>query len=538
MFTKNNKLNRLLAISFLSSSIPMMAQQQQKPNILFIFADDWGKHASIYGELEGDKSPSAIVKTPNFDKIAKNGVLFTNAHVNSPSSTPCRSALLSGQYFFRTGMGSILLGAEWDFNIPTYPLLLQEQGYDIGYMYKVWSPGTPIDAGYGGIKNAFHNHGRNFNGFSQYVSSKLDSIEEAKEELYAQVRGNFQDFLKTRKSGQPFCFWFGPTNTHRSWTKGSGKKIWGINPDDLKGKMPACYADVPEIREDFADYLGEVQAVDAGIGVVIDELKKIGEYENTLIVISGDHGAGGFPRSKTNLYDIGTHVALAISWKGKIPDNRVVTDFVNLMDLAPTFLDAGGVKVPEVMTGKSLMPILLSNKQGRVEKERNYVLTGRERHVYANEGNLPYPQRAITTDDYLYIRNFKPDRWPEGSFEMGMLDIDGGPAKDWIYRHFDDPIYKLYIDYAYAKRPYEELYDLKKDPHQVHNVAGLTQYKDAKSRLSQLMDKILIETKDPRMSENPLFENPPYTSGKGAINWENHVKHLMEVYQSGKKQDD
>lgn len=538
MYTKNNKLNRLFTISLLSSSMSLMAQQQQKPNILFIFADDWGKHASIYGKLEGDKSHSALVKTPNFDKIAENGVLFTNAHVNAPSCTPSRSALLSGQYFYRTGLGSILHG-KWDDKIPSYPLLLQEQGYDIGFMYKVWSPGTPIDAPYGGGKNAFKNHGTDFNQFSQNVS-KSDNIEEAKEKIYAQVRGNFRDFLKTRKKDQPFCFWFGPTNTHRSWEKGSGKKIWGINPDELKGKLPVCYADVPEIREDFADYLGEVQAVDAGIGVLIDELKKIGEYENTLIVISGDNGAGGFPRSKTNLYDTGTHVVLALSWEGKIPGKRVVTDFVNLMDLAPTFLDAGGVKVPEVMTGKSLMPILLSNKQGRVEKNRYYVLTGRERHaVSAREGNLPYPQRAITTDDYLYIRNFKTNRWPIGSFETGMLDIDGGPTKDWIYRHFDDPTYKLYIDYAYAKKPYEELYDLKKDPEQLHNVAGLTQYKDAKSRLSKMMDKILIETKDPRMSENPPFENPPYTNSEdGNINWEPHLKHLMEMYQSGKKQDD
>jgi len=537
----NKKINTYTLLFFVCL-LPVflsVAQQQQRPNILLLFADDWGRHASIYQELEGDKSHSALVKTPNFDAIAKNGVLFTNAHVNAPSCTPSRSALLSGQYFYRTGLGSILLGAQWDDQIPSYPLLLQNQGYDIGYMYKVWSPGTPRDAPYGGRKNAFENHGGQFNQFSQYVADS-ENIEEAKEKLYAQVRGNFQDFLKARNQDQPFCFWFGPTNVHRSWVKGSGKKIWDINPDELKGKLPGAYADVPEIREDFADYLGEVQAFDAGIGVLIEELKKIGEYENTLIVISGDHGAAGFARSKTNLYDIGTHVPLAISWPGKIKGQRVVTDFVNLMDLAPTFLDAGGVSVPEVMTGKSLMPILLSDKQGRVDIDRYYVLTGKERHVdVTREENLPYPQRAITTDDYLYIRNFKPDRWPQGSFEMGMLDIDAGPTKDWIYRHFNDPTYKVFIDYAHAKRPYEELYNLKKDPEQLYNVAGLSPYHEAKSNLSDLMDIILIETNDPRMNENPPFENPPFTDRENdTTRWDAHLNHLKEVHESNIKTEE
>lgn len=510
-----------------------IAQDQNKPNILFIFADDWGRHASIYKKLEGDKSHSALVKTPNFDEIAENGVLFTNAHVNAPSCTPSRSALLSGQYFYRTGQGSILLGAEWDDQIPSYPLLLQKHGYDIGYMYKVWSPGTPIDAPYGGKQNEFIKHGSDFNNFSQNVS-KSSNIEEAKENIYNQVRKNFQDFLKNRSKDQPFCFWFGPTNVHRSWVKGSGKRLWGIDPEQLKGKLPYSYADVPEIREDFADYLGEVQAFDAGIGILIEELKRIGEYENTLIVISGDHGAAGFPRSKTNLYSVGTHVALAISWKNKIPGNRVVTDFVNLMDLAPTFLEAGGMNVPSVMTGNSLIPILLSNQEGRVDEKRNFVLTGRERHVdVTREGNLPYPQRAIRTDDFLYIRNFKPDRWPEGSVETGMLDIDAGPTKDWIYKHLHDPEFKEYIDYAYAKRPYEELFDLRKDPGELNNLAINTDYQEIKNNLSKMMDIILIETKDPRMNNNPMFENPPFTDREDDTKrWDAHLKHLREIYKS------
>ena len=156
-------------------------------------------------------------------------------------------------------------------------------------------------------------------------------------------------------------------------------------------------------------------AFDTALGVLLKRLEATGQLDNTLVVVSGDHGAPGFPRGKCNLYDFGTGVALAAMWPGKIPPNRVVDDFANLMDLAPTFLEAGGVKPPEVMTGKSLLPTLTSKQSGQVDDSRQWVVTGRERHVAAaRTGNRPYPQRALRTKDYLYIINFKPDRWPMG----------------------------------------------------------------------------------------------------------------------------
>ena len=121
----------------------------------------------------------------------------------------------------------------------------------------------------------------------------------------------------------------------------------------------------------------------------------------------------GFPGGKCNLYDFGVDVALAIHWPGK-PGGRVVDDFVNLMDLLPTFLEMAGAKLPEGMHGKSLVPLLESNKSGQVDPARSYVVTGCERHVgSARAGNLPYPH-AHRTKDYLYIRNFRPARYPMG----------------------------------------------------------------------------------------------------------------------------
>ncbi|MCG6156036.1 sulfatase family protein [Rubinisphaera margarita] len=522
----------LLLIAFVVTSTRVDAAE--RPNILFLFADDWGRYAGKYAEIDGPGTLNDVVKTPNIDRVAGEGVTFTNAYVNAPSCTPCRSSLLSGQYFYRTGQGAILQGAIWDSEIPTYPLLLQDNGYHIGFTYKVWSPGQPVNAGYGGRQNASTPAGGKFNGFSQQATRMVDSgksIEEAKQVLLDEVRKNFESFLEKGDEGQSFCYWFGPTNVHRKWIAGSGKKLWRIDPDTLKGKVPPFLPDVPVVREDLADYFGEVAAFDAAVGVILESLQKRGQTENTLIVISGDHGAPGFPYGKCNLYDFGTNVPLVASWPGKIPAGRVVTDFTTLMDLAPTFLEAGGTEVPDVMTGRSLLPVMMSNKSGRVDEERDSAITGRERHVAeAREGQKTYPQRAIRTDEFLYIINFKPDRWPMGDpREVGpnktpstdaltnntfiaFPDMDASPTKAWLVNNRNKEGVKLLYDFAFAKRPREELYVLADDPHQIRNVADQPQYEDVRKQLHDRLMKELRRTSDPRVVDSgETFENPPFT---------------------------
>ena len=135
----------------LLSVIAAHAQEKPaRPNVLFCFADDWGRYAGAYARLAGRPSPSEIVKTPHIDRVAREGVLFKNAFVNAPSCTPCRSSLLSGRYFFNTGRAAILQGAIWDGSVPSFPLQMREAGYHIGKSFKVWTPGTPADAPFGG----------------------------------------------------------------------------------------------------------------------------------------------------------------------------------------------------------------------------------------------------------------------------------------------------------------------------------------------------------------------------------------------------
>jgi N-sulfoglucosamine sulfohydrolase len=522
----------LFVVSWMCAGLDRgFAEESPRHNLVFCFADDWGRYAGCYREVLGTGTPNDLLQTPNMDRVAANGVLFKHAFVTAPSCTPCRSSLLSGQYFWRTGRGAVLQGAQWDPAIPTFPLLLRESGYHIGKTTKVWSPGNPSDAPYGGQKHAYQKGGNRFNQFSEEVTEMVGQgyeLIDAKGELVREVRANFREFLKARPEGQPFCYWFGPTNVHRKWVRGSGAALWGLKPDDLQGKLPPFLPDVPEVREDFADYLGEVMAFDAYIGELLAELKTSGELDRTVFVISGDHGPPGFPQGKCNLYDFGTNVSLIVQGPG-IPGGRVVDDFVNLMDLAPTFLEAGGVAIPEVMTGRSVWPTLRSSATGLVDPTRTFVVTGRERHVsIARDDYLPYPQRAIRTAEALYIINFAPERWPLGNdyrltesstptFDdlanetyATFADMDASPTKAWLVINRAHPEWKPYYDRAFAPRPREELYLLKDDPHQMHNVAADPAHQTLRVTLEQQLLAELTRSQDPRLVDNGrYFETPP-----------------------------
>ncbi|MDX1925580.1 MAG: sulfatase [Pirellulaceae bacterium] len=515
------------------------AAEPKRPNILFVFADDWGRFASAYAKIDGPGTLNDLVQTPNFDRIANEGVLFRRAFVSAPSCTPCRSALLSGQHFWRTGRASILRGAVWDGSQPAFPLLLNKSGYHIGESYKVWSPGTPGDAPFGAGKFAYEKAGGRFNNFSETVTklvAKGTPIESAKQQLYDEVAKNFDTFLSQRNSDAPFCYWFGPTNVHRKWMKGSGKALWNLDGELLKGKLPPFLPDVPEVREDLADYFGEIAALDHALGLHLKRLEELGELENTLIVVSGDHGAPGFPHGKCNLYDFGVGVSLAMRLgsavggpKGGVNAGRVVDDLVSLTDLAPTFLELAGLPIPERMTGKSLLKILQSEQAGQVDPSRSAVFFGRERHVEnARADYMPYPQRAIRTADHLYIINFHPERWPLGDpynldsdkpptateltevTRASLPDEDAGPTKAWLVGVRNDSQWKSHFDLAYGKRPREELYDLKADPQQVNNVASNPAYADIRAQLEKRLLHELMSTGDPRMIDNGKFyETPP-----------------------------
>ncbi|MFV1968939.1 MAG: sulfatase, partial [Pirellulaceae bacterium] len=328
-----------------------------RPNILFCIADDWGwPHAGAYGD--------PVVKTPAFDRLAREGVLFENAFVTAPSCTPCRNSILTGQWHWRLGQGGNLWSTLHPKH-PVFPLLLEDAGYHVGHWRKAWGPGD-----------------------WRALGRKRDPA--------GPTYKNFAAFLKARPDDRPFCFWLGTSDPHRPYPWQSGARS-GIDIDKIK--LPADLPNHETVRHDVADYYFEVQRFDRDVMAALTRLEQSDELDNTIVVMTGDHGMP-FPRHKCQLYDSGTHVPLAIRWGAKVKGVRRVTDFVSLADVAPTFLEAAGVAIPKQMTGRSVLKVLESDRSGRVDPARDHVLTGRERHGQAQEKPNPggYPMRAIRTD--------------------------------------------------------------------------------------------------------------------------------------------
>jgi arylsulfatase A-like enzyme len=507
-------------------AIPVLADD--RPNILLMFADDLGRYASVYRDA-ALPSPNDIVETPVFDRVAREGALFQSAHVSAPSCTPSRASLMTGRHFFRNGSHAQLhhpwpKGVEDPFDaIKGMPVALREAGYHIGLSLKLHVRESLM----GGKENLHNRAGNRINQYSEVITAAEDRAA-AREKIYEEVRRNFRDFLAKREKGQPFFYSFNPTNTHRSWVRGSGKDLWGLNPDDLKGRMPPVMPDEPLLREDFADYLGEAMAFDTACGALMKMLEEMGELENTLVVISGDHGVPGFPRGKCNVHDLGSGVLLAMRWPKGIAAGKNVKAPVSLIDLAPTFLAAAGVKTTDDVDGQNLLPALVEG--GDEGKLRGWVLVGREVHArkgeVVREGGLPYPVRALRTTDFLYVKNFKPDRWPMGTpageggkeeptFEQlakdtyaALPDMDASPSKAWLVKNRHQAGMEKFVEFAWGKRPQEELYDLKKDPWQMKNLAEEPGYQEVlKKYREQLMEELKAK-KDPRLED--AFDRAPY----------------------------
>lgn len=232
----------------------------------------------------------------------------------------------------------------------------------------------------------------------------------------------------------------------------------------------------------------------------------------------------GMPRGKCNLHDFGSMVSLLVSWPARATPGRRIDDFVSLMDIAPTVLEATDTARPDHMLAKSFLDLLTAEKSGVIDKTRDHVIIGRERHVgEARRDRTPYPSRAIRTSSFLLIRNFKPNRMPMGDVfkseataeqllqdhYLAYPDMDGSPTKVFLMTNRDT--YPKYFDIAFSARPEVELYDLKRDPDQVDNVAADPDYADVLRKLTDRMMNELRETGDPRViGDGATFDRKPF----------------------------
>jgi N-sulfoglucosamine sulfohydrolase len=444
--------------------------RQAPPNILVVIADDWSyPHAGAYGDR--------TVSTPAFDRVAREGALFRHAFAASPSCTPSRAAMLTGLPPHQLAEGGNL----WGFlpsRFAVYPDLLENAGYLVGHAGKGWGPGR-FEAG-GRTRNP--------------AGPRFES---------------FDAFLATRRAGQPFSFWYGSSDPHRPYDAGSGENA-GLRAASVE--VPAFLPDMPVVRSDLLDYYFEVQRFDRQLASLLEALERRNELDNTIVVVTSDNGMP-FPRAKANLYDAGTHVPLAIRWPRRVKAGLTVDAFVSLIDLAPTFTEAAGIAAPSPAAGASLWP-LLDGKAGAGERSRTFV--ERERHANVRSGDLSYPARAIRTQEFLYIRNYRPDRWPAGDpeqyFAVGPFgDIDGGPSKTLLLDRRTDAAITKYFALATAKRPAEELFDVRKDPDQLINLAGDGAYAKVLERLRTDLSTWQRDTRDPRAAEDDdRWDRYPY----------------------------
>lgn len=473
-------------------------RQTGKPNIFIAISDDqsW-EHASAYGY--------EAIKTPAFDRIAAEGLLFNNAFSAAPGCSPSRAALLTGRQMWQLEeAGSHACSFPSKYIVFTD--LLEEAGYFVGYTGKGWGPGRWDISG-----RDRNPAGKEYNDLDQETPEHIRNTDHV---------GNFEKFLESRDPGKPFCFWFGGSEPHRPYDRGIGARN-GMDPS--KVKVPPFLPDNHETRLDMLDYLYEIQWFDMQLGKMIDILEKRGELDQTIIFVTSDNGMP-YPRAKANMYEYSFHMPLAICWRDGIKGGRIINDLVSLIDIAPTILEVTGIEFNGEygMEGKSLADLFFSNKEGWIDDSRTAVFTGRERHSSSRWNNLSYPIRAMRTSEYLYIRNFKPERWPAGAPQRlepediswegdagGYHDIDDY-GLSYIFRHKEDPDIRIFHELATGKRPSEELYNIIDDPGCIINLVNDPGNVGLLKNLRIQFEAYLLKTGDPRMTGNgDIYETYP-----------------------------
>ncbi len=478
------------------------ASFSQRPNILFCIADDASyEHFGANG--------SKWVKTPEFDRVAKEGLLFTNAYTPNAKCAPSRASVLMGRNSWQLEeLGNHL--AYWPARYLTAWERLAANGYKAGFTGKGWAPGVAMTVN--GKPHLLTGTG--------YHAKKL--IAPTSGISTTDYAANFEDFLNDRKNNEPFIFWFGSHEPHREFEYGSGLKS-GKQTRSIPSVFK-YWPDTDSVRNDLLDYAVEVEYFDQTVGRMIGLLEKKRLLNNTIIVITSDNGMA-FPRVKGQQYEQSNHMPLAIMWKDGInKPGRIIKDYVSFIDFAPTFFEVSATTSPtdkyNKPQGQSLLNLLKTEKQGWVETKRDRVLLGQERHDVGRPNEVGYPIRSIIKGGYMYIHNFEPGRWPQGNPETGYLNTDGGPVKSVILnQNRKSPTLTYYWKMNFGKRPQEELYHLATDYLCLNNLAANKKYQQIKTSLKTELFTALKAQGDPRMfGKGYVFDIYPPTEGLNFYN--------------------
>ncbi|GAA4305259.1 sulfatase [Compostibacter hankyongensis] len=507
----------IAAIATLLFSLPCGLQAQtphppaRLPNILFCIADDASyPFMSAYG--------CQWVHTPGFDEVARNGILFNNAYTPNAKCAPSRSCILTGRNSWQLEAAANHV-AYLPAKFITYAEALDSGRYFVGYTGKGWAPG---DAGTVNGKKR-EPAGKPYN--------RIRTVPPTRQISPIDYAANFRAFMKEKPRGQPFCFWFGGFEPHRPYAFRSGIEKGGKSVTAID-KVPPFWPDNDTIRADMLDYAFELEYFDKQLVKALQILKESGELDNTIIVVTADNGMP-FPRAKGQEYEYSNHIPLAVMWKNGIQHpGRIVDDFVSFIDLAPTFLEVAGVDPGRTgmqpITGKSLTDIFYSSREGTVNPQRDHVLIGKERHDVGRPHDEGYPIRGIIAKGFLYLHNFKTDRWPAGNPETGYLNVDGSPTKTQVIQSRKTPDTRKYWEWSLGKRQPDELYRLQSDRSCLNDLSANPEYRHILDTLRTQLFTELKAQQDPRMyGRGDIFDQYPYANPD--------VRNFYEKYSRGEK---
>ncbi len=497
----------LLPLLTLLAAPALAAAATPPPNILFAIADDWGVHAGAYG--------TPWVRTPHFDRVARDGILFKNAFTPNAKCAPSRACILTGRNSWQLKEAANHI-CYFPAEFKGWGEALADHGWFVGHTVKGWGPGVANDA----AGRPRQMTGRAFNARrSPPPASGIGPADYA---------GNFDDFLAAAPAGKPWAFWYGAIEPHRGYEFGSGVKKGGKRLTDID-RVPAFWPDHETVRHDMLDYAYEVEHFDAHLGRMLATLERRGLLENTLVVVTSDHGMP-FPRGKGSTYQYSNHVPFAAMWpRGIAGRGRVVEDYISFIDLAPTFLEVAGLPWARSgmapAAGRSLTDIFRVDRSGRVVPARDFVLVGMERHDIGRPHDAGYPTRGLVKGGFLYLENFEPSRWPACNPETGYLNVDAGPTKTLILdtrrKNGTDPHWTL----CFGRRPAVELYDLRTDADCVQNLAAQPATAARRAALQAELHARLKAEGDPRMfGQGEVFDRYVHANPAHANFYERFMK--------------
>jgi uncharacterized sulfatase len=418
-----------LAVLLGFAIVETCAGEQRKINIVVFMADDHGyADSSIYGSKQW--------RTPNMERIARDGAVFTHMFVASPSCAPSRAALLTGLMPARNGAEAN--HAAPNSTLTTLPAYLQRRGYLVAAFGKV----------------AHYNMADRF-GFDHVdASHQRDAVAK---------------FLAARDKAKPLCLFVGTHKPHVPWPE-----IKDYVPEKLQ--PPPKAVDTPETRHYLAKYATAVSLMDHELGEIYDLVRERLPGDTLFIYVS-DHGAQ-WPFGKWNLYDTGIRVPCIAVWPRHIEPGTRVDAMISTVDLLPTFVELAGGKSPKEIDGRSFANVL----RGKAGVHRDEIYA-----THTNDGRFNvYPSRCLRTRDFAYILNLHSD-WAHTTHIDLAQPRDGlGYWTSWKLAGRSDPRAAALVN-KYHARPKEELYDLRADPWQQRNLASSAEHAQ---RLSELRDRL------------------------------------------------